>query len=650
MRTQSIHKHETPASPARKDARSSAPNPVTWKRGAAVAFCTAIIGFTAFAQSQAPTAPPSQSRTSTNQKADTSRPSLRIVTQMVQVDVIAKDRDGHPVTDLKQSDFTLYDNGKKQDIAWFALETDKTKNQPAMAVSPDTYSNLVEQKTGVPGNLTIILVDFLNTKHSDVVYAKNQVLKLLQQMKPEDRVAIYVLAGRLYVMHDFTSDKSALTQSIKKYDTTESADLLASVQSVNVNAIAGAAPTMADSHAGGIGEDNFMNQAAQNMSDFANIDRLYTTTQVFQIISQHMVRVPGRKNLIWISGSFPFSINLDRDREGSPYTSSFAGPGPLSIVPSSTTVSSGSPLAASFSSSSTGLMSAASSGPFIEDNREFGEELQTAVRDLSNANIAMYPIDAHGLVAPGDFSAEAMPISGGDPATSAGSMLSTNFDTMHNLADHTGGLVFASTNDIGGAVKKAMDDGRVSYMLAYYPSLDDGKGKFHDIRLKVDRPGVSIRYRNGYYPEPLNYTGVTNTNPIIREAIASPLDATGLGFTVHASATSTNGAKTLELNLDMEQSDISFRYEDGKTMGTIKVVLAQFDTEGNEIAAETTTVKMQLSKDTYGKVRQDGLRFRRNLPIDPRAVELKIVACDDRSSAVGSVSIPLAKYFPPAGK
>ena len=61
---------------------------------------------------------------------------------MVQVDVIAKDRDGNPVKDLKQSDFTLYDNGKKQDIAWFALETDKTKIKPARAVSPDTYSNL----------------------------------------------------------------------------------------------------------------------------------------------------------------------------------------------------------------------------------------------------------------------------------------------------------------------------------------------------------------------------------------------------------------------------------------------------------------------------------------------------------------------------
>ena len=102
----------------------------------------------------------------------------------------------------------------------------------------------MEQKAGVPGNLTIILVDFLNTKHSDMVAAKNQVMKMLQQMKPEDRVAIYVLSGRLYVLHDFTSDNSALTRSIRNYDTTESADLLGSVQIVNVGVLAEAAATI----------------------------------------------------------------------------------------------------------------------------------------------------------------------------------------------------------------------------------------------------------------------------------------------------------------------------------------------------------------------------------------------------------------------
>ncbi len=633
----------------------------SWKKCAALLFSTGLITLAAWAQSQPPAPPPAQTsrpQSTTAQDAQASRPSLKVVSQMVQVDVIAKDRNGNPVKDLKQSDFTVYDNGKKQEIAWFSLETDKTINKPAAPVAPNTYSNLVEQKAGVPGNLTIILLDFLNTKHSDMVAARNQVMKMLQQMKPEDRVAIYVLSGRLYVLHDFTSDSSALTRSVRNYDTTDSADRIAS----NLTpAFSGSGGNNNGAAGADLGGDNFLNQAYQNMSDFANIDRMYTTTQVFEIISQHMVRVPGRKNLIWVSGSFPFSINLDYDREGSPYSAAFGGPGALSVVPvggafgtvANVNLGSGSALGMGAAASGPG-------GPLISDPAQFGEEIQRAIREMTNANIAMYPVDTHGLVAPGDVSTdpssitgtsiESMPMIGGDPSTTPGSMLSTNFDTMQNLAQHTGGLVFASTNDIGGSVHKAMDDGRVSYMIAYYPTQDNGKEKFHNIKLKVNRPDVSIRYRNGYYAEPLNYDGVSKTAPIIRQALTSPLDATGLGMTVHARAITANGARTLGLTLDVEQGDITFRYDDGHTMGTVKVVLAQFDTEGNEIAGETTTVKMQLDKDTYGTVRKDGLRFRRNLPLKPEAVELKIVACDDKSSAVGSVSIPLAKYFPPAGK
>jgi hypothetical protein len=61
-------------------------------------------------------------------------------------------------------------------------------------------------------------------------------------------------------------------------------------------------------------------------------------------------------------------------------------------------------------------------------------------------------------------------------------------------------------------------------------------------------------------------------------------------------------------------------------------------------------VKMRLVKDTYAKVRKEGLQFGRNLPLKPGAVELKVIACDDKSSAIGSVSIPLASYQPPTAK
>src|SRR4029077_11705028 len=113
---------------------------------------------------------------------------------------------------------------------------------------------------GVPGNLTILLLDYLNTKHSDIAFAKNKVIKLLRDMKPDDRVAVYVLSGRLYVLHDFTSDMSALTQSVKKYDTVESSD------------VANSTFTPVFTGSTEIASDAFLNQVSQDMSDFANVD------------------------------------------------------------------------------------------------------------------------------------------------------------------------------------------------------------------------------------------------------------------------------------------------------------------------------------------------------------------------------------------
>jgi len=211
-------------------------------------------------------------------------------------------------------------------------------------------------------------------------------------------------------------------------------------------------------------------------------------------------------------------------------------------------------------------------------------------------------------------------------------------------------VAFYNNNDIGGEVRQAMEDSRVSYMLAFYPATDDGKGKFHNIKVKVNRPGVDLRYRSGYTPKPLNFTGAVDNTAILREAIASPLDATGLGMTVHASSVHGAATPTVALRINLEENDVSFKFNDDRTEGFIEVLLVQYDTEGNEIWGETSKVKMRLVKDTYQRVRKEGLQFGRNLPLKPGAVELKVIACDDKSSSIGSVSIPLASYFPPTGK
>ncbi len=555
---------------------------------------------------------------------------LRVVSQMVQVDVLVKDRNGKPVTGLTQNDFSVFDEGKKQDIAFFSMETSKTRNQPQPA-PPNIYSNLVEQRTVQPANMTIILLDYMNTRHSDTVYARNQVIKLLKGMQPDDRVAVYVLGARLYVLHDFTSDMTGLQRTIANYETNDSANAIGAAQTAEYTGVPA--------------NDVFFNQAAQDISDFSNIVRVFTTTDAMEAIAEHLTRIPGRKNLIWVSSSFPFTIGMDKMMNDSRESAFQNGSSPIQ------------PSSAYNLGQKNGFGGPAdlNPGPFNRDLRNFAPEIDKAGRALAGANVAIYPVDARGLI--GAFGENPDPSKGQafGPLSVQGHLYSLSefaptIDTMLTLAEKTGGRAFYNTNDITGSIKNAMEDGTVSYLLAFYPAVDDGTGKFHKLKVTLKRPGYEVRYRSGYFAKRLNLDGVVDTAGSIRQALSSPLDATGIGVSVKGAAmdATTPGERILGMTIDVAEEDVRFNHDStaDRTLGTMKVVIAQFDLEGKMLASETSTIKMTLRKDTYTQARKVGLLFGRKLPLVAGATEVRVVACDDKTAEVGSVTIPVAKYFP----
>ena len=116
------------------------------------------------------------------------------------------------------------------------------------------------------------------------------------------------------------------------------------------------------------------------------------------------------------------------------------------------------------------------------DRETFKDQIDAAARALNDANVAVYPVDARGLNPP-----------------PKGAPPQGDFDTMNEIADRTGGRAFYNTNDIAGSVREAIDDSRVTYVLGYYPDHGEWNGKFREIKIKVNRPGVEVRYRRGYF-------------------------------------------------------------------------------------------------------------------------------------------------------
>src|SRR5713226_8308411 len=272
-------------------------------------------------------------------------PVLRVTTHLVQVSVIVQDKKGEPVAGLTKDDFSILDQKQPQTISTFSVESIRPLPPPAEP-PPNLFSNRFEQKGGAPASVTVILLDALNTKFEDMAYARQQIIKFLGQLQPQDRVALYTLTTNLRVLHDFTSDATRLLQALDRFKGHSSATLAASEPDPD----SGPAET-------GIAQlDAFLSGAFQREADFFTTNRARQTAGAIEAIANHVARLPGRKNLIWVSGGFPFYIGFDGD------------------VPASPT----------------------------QETRMFSDYVERAARALNNANLAIYPVDARGLIGPAD--------------------------------------------------------------------------------------------------------------------------------------------------------------------------------------------------------------------------------------------------------
>ena len=130
---------------------------------------------------------------------------------------------------------------------------------------------------------------------------RQQVVKFLKTLKPQDHVAIYALTTKLLLLHEFTQDSSALVNAVNQFKPKELAAYDASnSQSLEVPALAGDGAWTQFQAA--------LNQADARIADQNKANRAETTAEAFTAIANHVAAIPGRKNLIWVSGSFPSQI------------------------------------------------------------------------------------------------------------------------------------------------------------------------------------------------------------------------------------------------------------------------------------------------------------------------------------------------------
>jgi len=523
-------------------------------------------------------------------------PTFRSTAHLVQINVVVHGRDGQPVGDLKKEDFSVFERGKPQQIAFFSMQSAAPAGVAAAgaaaagaAATPlpaDVFTNVLTPSGGVPTSVTVILLDTVNTAWSDQHAARDGLLKFLKQIEPQDRIAIFALGRHgLTLLHDYTSDAASLVSRLKD----ERGELSAALDASTLDDAA--QQDLRDMGLDGLADAN------EREADFFTTDRVVNTLASFEAIAQHLSGLAGRKNLIWLSGGIPLMIGFDE-------------------------------------------MPDAGASVSTRDRRIFSVEMDAAVRALNNSGIAVYPVDARGLMPPPGFSASSRaPLR--TPPTLA--RQNANVDTMRDLAERTGGRAAYNTNDLARAIRRAVDDSRVTYTIGYYPADDTPDGKFRDVKVTVDRPHLDVRFRKGYFALRPGVQSAEARKREMRAAVWSPLDSTAIPVGARVDFLD-QPPDTINEFVQLDPSTLSFRKDNDRWKAMLDIAYVQKDAHGvQKGGGEVDNLSLALTEENYRRLMQQGLIRQHRSPRAPGATVLRIVVRDADSGAVGSITVPLDK-------
>jgi VWFA-related protein len=327
--------------------------------------------------------------------------TLQVYSRLTVVDVTATDADGQPVYGLKQSDFTILEDGKPQPIRNFE-EIGLRPVMPPPDLPPNVYTNL--QPPAPSSAVNILLLDMANEAPEDSTNppevssatALQHRVKLaakaaLEQMPMGTQVAVLSMTNNLRILQSFTSNRALLEAAID------------------------ATPYDLD----GNGDHQCVQSNNRNRTVLEALDQIAVSSAA----------IHGRKNLIWFTVGIP-SITDPNERP--------------QCLP------------------------------------DYSLGLSHAYDQLTAAQVSVYPIDAQGarMLGPAQLS-------------------------MQAVAEATGGIAYIENNDMTTAVLKAINNGANYYSIAYTPPDKKYNGAYHKIEVRVDKPGVKLVFRKGYYSDDL---------------------------------------------------------------------------------------------------------------------------------------------------
>jgi VWFA-related protein len=555
--------------------------------------------------------------------------------RVVVVDVVVTNEKGEPVTALDKANFKILEDGKAQTIASFeehkGVAAVRTKLPP---LPPGVFTNFPASTTN--DSVNVLLLDALNTPVRDQTFVHAQLIKFLKTVPPGARIAVFTLTSRLRMLQEFTTDSTVLLAAVNDQKGLAGLSKSPLLRSEQENAsIEYALGSMADNQPRASNPRNLQEEGvdpvnaikallAEETSQLADA-RVRTTLLAMHQLASYLSGFPGRKNVVWFSGSFP-----------------------LAILPSGDLVD-----------------------PFAV-SKTYIKELQRITNLLTTAQVAIYPVAAEGLMGDALYESNANQVtrrsasqviqSQNQQLQSGDAARFSNRATMEELAKDTGGKAFLETNGMSDVLARLTNNGAYYYTLSYAPTNKKIDGGFRKISVQLEQK-YKLAYRRGYYAQdkkreeagenelgfdPLRSLvgfGLPNVSQIIyklRVVTSDPQpapDAARIGGNTELKGPVTR----YDLDFAVAPNDIKLdSTPDGRRQGNIEIRLVAYDPGGLPLNMVGRKIPILLDPKVYAALQKVGLQIHEQIDVPSKGdVYLRTGIYDLNSGNAGTLGIKI---------
>lgn len=599
-------------------------------------FVAILAALSVHAVSQGAAAAPQAPKPSPAAPAAVSVPFLHTGANLVLLDVVIDNRD-KVIRGLGKEHFHILQDGREQPLTVFEEHT--ASSAPVSAhlpeLPPHTFTN-VPVSAEAPA-VNVLLLDALNTPTEDQMYMRQQMLGYLAKVRPGAPFAIFTLASRLRLVTGFTTDVSEIVKAMTSSRTSpQTSPLLAPAMGDSANALsdqlAATIPGATDTPSASALTDavTSLQQFEADTAAFQTDLRVRMTLDAMQQLARYLSAIPGRKNLIWFSGSFPLALDPDETLRS----------------------------------------------PF-QAMRNYADDVQKASRLLAAARVAVYPVDDRGLMTSPTFQAtyrlSANPAAARNGGSFARDTMKFSQQTynehasMQQIAEQTGGKEYIDTNGLKEAVADAVENGSNYYTVGYIPANLKLDGQFHKLQVRVDGANYKLSYRRGFYADSSDKPSqgsLAQPSLIAASLLHSMPSASQIRFQARILPASDPAFQNLKqsdgpagemsaslkppahryiLDLNLQATDFAYReLADNIHQAAVEIAVVAYDDEGKPLNRFDRGFRIALPPSQYAAVLSKGIPVRAALDLPAGHAFLRFAIYDMETARVGTLEVPIA--------